>query len=385
MKDLSIYFRPIDLPDTILEESVGARLQCHTESGFPELKKGGVAICYVPEFRNGMEELHGKTDDRFRTALYNYYSGINWKMTLYDLGNVLPGERVEDTYFAIRQITAELVKENIIPIVIGGTQDLTYAMYQGYEALEQMINVASIDNQLDLGDPESDVSKNAYVNKLLMHRPCFLFNYAVLGYQTPLVKASELELFEKLYFDTVRLGEINANFKVGEPILRNTDLLTIDLQAIRSSDFSGDYYKQPNGFQNQEVCQLAKYAGLSDKLTSLGIFNLLPGNIAMSAHHEVAQVIWYFLDGVAQRKGDFPLGSKKSYTKFTVYLDEIDHEIIFYKSDKSARWWMEVPYPPVKGVKFERHHMVPCDKEDYDHALVGEIPNLWWKTYQKLG
>jgi formiminoglutamase len=385
MKDLSIYFSPVQLPETVISDSIGTTIQVYEETGFPELKKGSIALLYVPEFRNGMEQLHGQADERFRTYFYSYFSGSNWKAPLVDLGNLLPGERVEDTYFAIRQVTAELVKNQIIPIVIGGTQDLTYAMYQGYEELEQMINVMSIDYRLDLGDPEEPVSKDAFVNKLLMHRPCFLFNYAVLGYQTPLVKQVELDLFEKLYFDTVRLGEFNADFRVAEPMLRNTDLLSIDLQALRASDFKGEYYKEPNGFFNHEMCQLAKYAGISDKLTSIGIFNLLPGDLADSAHQEVAQLIWYFIDGVSLRVGDFPIGTKKSYTKFTVFLDEIDHEIVFFKSNLSERWWMEVPYPPIKGVKFERHHMVPCNKEDYEHALLGEIPNLWWRTYQKLG
>lgn len=385
MKDISIYFSPIPFPEHVSADSIGTAMLIHTEDGFPELKKGSVALLYVPEFRNGMNGLHGQQDDRFRAKFYNYFAGANWKMPLVDLGNLLPGERVEDTYFAVRQVTAELVKKQIIPVVIGGTQDLTYAMYQGYEELEQMINVMSIDYRLDLGDPEEMISKDAFVNKLLMHRPCFLFNYSILGYQTPLVKQSELDLFEKLYFDTVRLGEFNADFKVGEPMLRNTDLLSIDLQALRASDFKGTYYTQPNGFFNQELCQLAKYAGISDKLTSLGLFNLLPGDMAESAHEEIAQIVWYFIDGVSQRVGDFPIGTKKSYTKFTVFLDEIDHEVVFFKSNLSERWWMEVPYPPIKGVKFERHHMVPCNKEDYEHALVGEIPNLWWRTYQKLG
>jgi hypothetical protein len=96
-------------------------------------------------------------------------------------------------------------------------------------------------------------------------------------------------------------------------------------------------------------------------------------------------MIWYFLDGVSLRFGDFPMGTKKGYLKFTVFLEEIDHEVIFYKSPKSERWWMEVPYPPSEGVRFDRHHMVPCNKSDYDNALQGEIPDLWWRTYQKLG
>ena len=64
---------------------------------------------------------------------------------------------------------------------------------------------------------------------------------------------------------------------------------------------------------------------------------------------------------------------------------KIHREIIFFKSNKSARWWMEVPYPPTSGTKYERHHMVPCNKLDYDNAMNNEMPDLWWKTYQKLG
>lgn len=385
MKDISIYFQPVLTESENVDTTIGAIIATHTENNFPELIKGGIALLVVPEYRNGGIDCAPNKDFRFRDEFNQLFIGENWKMPLYDLGDIIPGNTVEDTYFAIRQVTAELVKAQIIPLVIGGSQDLTYAMYQGYEALEQMINVMSIDHKLDLGEPDEEISKDAYVNKLLMHRPCFLFNYATLGYQTPLVKHTQLDLFNKLYFDAVRLGEFNADFKLAEPLLRNTDLLSIDLQAIRASDFSGKYFQQPNGFFNHEICQLAKYAGISDKLTAIGIFNCYFEGATLKEHQQIAQIMWYFIDGVAQRYGDFPVGSKKAYTKFTVYFEKDAHEIVFYKSNVSARWWMEVPYPPVDNVKFERHHMVPCNKEDYDFALVGEIPDLWWKTYQKLG
>lgn len=385
MKDISIYFQPVLTESENDDTTIGSVIATYTENNFPELVKGGIALLVVPEYRNGGIDCAPNKDFRFRDEFYQLFIGENWKMPLYDLGDIIPGNTVEDTYFAIRQVIAELVKAQIIPLVIGGSQDLTYAMYQGYEALEQMINVMSIDHKLDLGEPDEEISKDAYVNKLLMHRPCFLFNYATLGFQTPLVKHAHLDLFNKLYFDAVRLGEFNADFKLAEPLLRNTDLLSIDLQSIRASDFGGKQFQQPNGFFNHEICQLAKYAGISDKLTAIGIFNCYLEGVSLKEHHQIAQIMWYFIDGVAQRYGDFPVGSKKAYTKFTVYFEKDAHEIVFYKSNISARWWMEVPYPPIDNVKFERHHMVPCNKEDYDFALVGEIPDLWWKTYQKLG
>lgn len=384
MKDLSIYFTPVTTLE-FAEDTLGSIINKYDDHGFPQLDRKGIALIYVPEFRNGYPELHTKQDDSFRYSFYQTYIGSSWNLAIYDLGTLLPGGSVDDTYFALNQVVSELVKKEIVPVVIGGSQDLTFAMYSGYENLEQMINVLSIDNRLDLGDPEKNIAANGFVSQLLMRRPCYLFNYAVVGYQTPLVKDTELELFEKLFFDTVRYGEFVGDFKVAEPHLRNCDLVSIDLTSIRSGEFRGDKYQEPNGFTNQEMCQIARYAGISDKVTSFGLFNLLPDNLSRAASNQVAQMLWYFIDGYSNRVGDFPIGTKKQYTKFTVFLDEVGHDIVFFKSNKSERWWMEVPYPPKKGTNLERHHIVPCHKNEYDNCLKGEIPDLWWKTYQKLG
>ena len=48
-------------------------------------------------------------------------------------------------------MVSSLVKKKIIPIIIGGSQDLTYAMYRAYDVLEQMVNLVSIDSKFDLG------------------------------------------------------------------------------------------------------------------------------------------------------------------------------------------------------------------------------------------
>ncbi len=385
MKDISIYFSPIEIEIQKLDGTIGNSIEIHTENNFPELTKKGIALIYVPEYRNGEIEFHGKYNENFRKHFYSLYLGAGWVNKIYDCGTILPGNEINDTYFAVSQVIAELVKNNIIPIVIGGTQDITFAMYKGYEKLEQMINICSVDHKLDLGNPDEEISKNGYLSHLLTHRPCYLFNNSNIGCQSPFVNKNEIELYEKLYFDICRLGEFNADFKKAEPHLRNADILSLDLQSIRSSDIKGEYYDNPNGFYAEQMCQITKYAGISDKLTSFGIFNVYSEGKNKSTDQLIAQIIWYFIDGVSQRKGDFPIGSKKDYIKFSVNLDDFKDEIIFYKSDKSERWWMEVPYPPTQNIKFERHHLVPCDYNDYEKAMKNEIPNLWWKTYQKLG
>lgn len=385
MKDISIYFTQLSIDKKYSEEKIGFRIDSYANDSFPELDKEGFAIIYVPEYRGDSQNILDYENQYFREFLYDLNIGMDWKMPLYDLGDILPGSELKDTYFAVSQVVTELIKKKIIPIVVGGSQDLTIALYKGYEQLEQMVNICSVDHKLDLGQPDEEANADGFLSHLLLQRPCYLFNHAVIGLQVPFVSSSELELFEKLYFDICRLGEFNADFKKAEPHLRNSDIISIDFKSIRASELRQDQYISPNGFYADQICQIAKYAGISDKSTSFGIFNYYPETEGGSTSFLLAQLIWYFLDGASQRKGDFPIGSKKNYMKFTVHLDDFKDEIIFYKSNKSERWWMEVPYPPQKGSKYERHHLVPCDMTDYDRAMKNEIPDLWWKTYQKLG
>lgn len=379
MTDLSIYFQSVSTDITFEDAQLGSQIEIFQES-FPELKGPGCAIISVPEYRgSGQKQL---STPPFRAAFYQLHLESNWNQPIYDLGEIKPGASIEDTYFALANVVSELVKNNIIPIVIGGSQDLTMALYQGYEKLEQLVNTCSIDRSLDIGSAEQTLHSKNFLSHMLLQRPCYLFNHAVVGLQQPYSGAVEYELFEKLFFDICRLGEFNQDFRLAEPHLRNADIISFDLQSIKANEI-GSTTGAPNGFTSVQFCQITKYAGISDKVTSIGFFSeeaLSPLGASL-----LAEGIWYFLQGYFSRVGDFPFGSKADYTKFRVFMDEVNRELIFYKSNKSDRWWMEVPYPPQSGTRYERHHMIPCNKSDYDNAMKNELPDLWWKTYQKLG
>lgn len=384
MKDISIYFQAVESDLVFEKETLGQELFIHTPDNFPDLTKKGVALIFVPENRRNIH-FPNENKDAFRNSLYKLYKGANWNHPIYDLGLISPGEKIEDTIHAVSSVCEELIKANITPLIVGGSQDLTIALYKAYEKLEQLVNLTTIDNNLDLGEAENQATHQGWLSHILLHKPCYLFNYSNLGAQSHYISPNTLDLFNDLYFDVCRLGSLNADFKLAEPYLRNTDILSFDLTAIRSSDLSDKHYSSPNGLFAHESCQLMRYAGMSDKLTSAGIFNYYNDQKSTTPNELIAQLIWYFNDGYANRKGDFPIGSKRNYKKFRVTLEELDEEIVFNKSDKSGRWWMEVPYPGVKGHRYERHQLVPCSYEVYQEAMKGEIPDLWWKTYQKLG
>jgi len=389
---LSDFFTPINLSiitpkNGYYTSQLGSKVNFYVDS-FPDLEQpADIAIIGVQEDRNAINNTGcALAPDYIREKLYQLNEGA-YSTQIVDLGNIRQGETVTDTYFALKTVIAELIKKDIIPLIIGGGQDLTYAQYLGYETLEQKVDLVVVDSHFDLDDDFQDgieTTSASYLSKIFLHEPNYLFNYSNLGYQTYFASQDSLRVMEKLYFDAHRLGTLSNNIAVTEPTIRNANMLSFDIGAIRSSDAAANANAKPNGFYGEEACQICRYAGFNDKLTSIGFYEFNPaydnnGQTAML----VSQMIWYFIDGVYNRKKDFPLSPKSQYLIYKTSLRHDDHELVFVKSKKSDRWWMQVPYP-TGGSKNERFHLVPCRHEDYKTAVAGEMPDLWWRTYQKL-
>jgi len=385
MKDISIYFNPINSQfQSIYKDCLGNIINPNSIN-FPELQAGDIALVFVPEFRNMNASFHFENyGNGIREELYRLYPKRNWNKKIVDLGEILPGQDTNDTFFALASVVEELVKAEILTIIIGGSQDLTLAQFDAYKDLEQLVNIVSIDASPDFGLPEEPLMPNNYLQYILQRKPNHLFNYSTVGTQMYLVNPNEIDLMDKLYFDICRLGEFNKDFTIAEPLIRNADLVSIDLLATRNSDYPRELFSSPNGFYAEQMCQIARYCGFSDKMTSIGLYNIWnPDNIEGN-NQLAAQIIWHIIDGVNSRVGDFPKGLKKDYQKYRVALTQFKDEIVFYKSSKSDRWWIEVPYHTHEKSRYERHYMVPCNYDDYKTALEDEVPDLWWKTYQKI-
>jgi hypothetical protein len=188
-----------------------------------------------------------------------------------------------------------------------------------------------------------------------------------------------------MYFDLYRLGQLQGNLEEAEPFVRDADILSFDISSVRRSDAPGTSHSTPNGLYGEEACQIFRYAGMSDKLSSVGIYEINPLSDNGNQTSELAaQLVWYFLEGFSNRKNDYPGASDKDYMKYTILIKGPDHDVIFYKSKKTGRWWMEVPFMTGKRTRYQRHSMVPCSYSDYQQACTGELPDRWWQAYQKL-
>ncbi len=349
-----------------------------------ELTEIDVAIIGVNETRGAFEHYPGDgAADAFRTQLYKLkkHDGI---CRIADLGDLKPGKTKEDTYFGLASIIADLVSRKIIPVIIGGSQDLTFAHYLAYKNLSQVINMAAIDSRFDLGKPEEELNSHSYLGKIILQKPNFLFNFSCIGYQTYFVGQQAVDMMSRLYFDTYRLGAVKTDLSEMEPVIRNADLLSFDLSAIRYSDSPAGSSPSPNGFNGEEACQLMMYAGMSDKMNGLGLYEFNPGN---DRDHQtvslMAQMVWYFLEGFTNRKKDLPAPGKNSFVTYRVTVSGNDRELIFLKSKKSDKWWMEFAMPEGKNLQ-SRQIYIPCSYKDYQLACNDELPERWWQTFQKI-
>lgn len=366
------------------EQAFGKQLAIHREiEGLPDLEGIKIAIVGVMEDRGSDNPGSAHSPDQVRKYLYNLYWG-SWDAKVCDLGNIYAGEKLSDTMAALREVCFHLLKKQIVPVIIGGTQDLTYGNYRAYDRLEQTVNMVAIDSQFDLGKQEEKLSHRSYLSHVILQKPYILYNYSNIGYQSYFVNQDEIDLMERMYFDIQRLGNLRNKISESEPILRDADIVSFDISALRQSDAPGNTFHSPNGFSGEEACALARYSGISDKVSSFGIYecNAIADKEGRTAHL-LAQMIWYFLEGFNLRKGDYPFANKSDYQRFTVLINDGEHELIFYKSPLSGRWWIEVPVRETSGFSSDRHKLIPCSYEDYKEAMHNEVPDRWWRAMQK--
>ncbi len=362
--------------------TLGKIIDVHAKTGeLPNLKDVKFALLGIKENRADVNYMGGNICfDTYRKALYSLYPG-NWDTKIIDLGDIEKGETAEDTRFAAKEVIGALLKKNIIPLILGGSQDLAYAQYRGYDGLDEMVNAVNIDNRFDLGNAELPISNKSFIGKMVVDRPYNLFNYSVLGYQSFFNAPQEIALMDKLFFDAYRLGEISADITIVEPIMRDADMVTLDVTAIKSAELSYKNNESPNGFDGREICAIARYAGISNKVKSFSVFELSDSIENKSGIMLVAQIVWYFIEGFNFRVVDDDFDNEKGFTTYKVPVE--DDILEFKKSNKTERWWIVLPFISNVNNKLKRRTLLPCTYGEYLGACNQEIPERWIKARRK--
>lgn len=384
--DLTLFFSPID--DGIYGKpySVNSFFKSIRVYGdkMPDYKDAHIAIIGVKEDRGTTSNsgcAHGP--DEIRKKLYQLKKGTG-TYRIVDLGNLKPGIDLDETYVRISEVCRILLENNVLPLILGGSHDLDYGQYRGYEEMEKLVSLLNIDAFLDLDDHREAEKSNQHIHKILLHEPNYLLSYTHLAHQLYLIDPASVNILEKLYFEAFRIGQMRTNLAEMEPAIRNADLMSFDITAIRSSDAPGNANAQPFGLTGEEACQLCWYAGMNEKLSSAGFYEYNPekDDANKKTASVIATMIWYFVEGFYHRKNEHNFRSN-DFLKYVVSMSAEPETITFYKSKLTEKWWMEVAYHQ-PGARYARNSIVPCSYSDYQTATKGDVPERYIATLAKF-
>lgn len=301
-----------------------------------------------------------------------------------DLGNLKTGKNINETLFALQEVSSLLFHLKVNVVVVGGSQLLSLANFVAFKEFENNMNLIHIDSKIDISLDVENVEESHYLSKIVLEHASHIYNISCVGYQTYFVDQKQTKQLNELFFEHYRLGEVRANFENIEPVIRDGDIVSFDIAAVRMGDAPGQVNGSPNGFFADEACRLARYAGISDRVQAFGLYEI---DAQFDRNKQTvklaAQIIWYYLEGYLNRKHDFPQASLEDCTKYDVQIDEIDFPIVFYKSNKSERWWLEVKSVQNQGESADSI-VVSCAEDDYILACKNEIPDRWWINFKKL-
>ena len=304
--------------------------------------------------------------DSFRKSLYEMSANFD-KGQFVDLGAVKGGSH------GITEVVDFLQQKNIFSIVIGKSDLMPLALMRAYSTVNKPLHLSLCESRIDYDWQQSD-DKKYLLDHLIPYYPEVLSRLNYLGYQSYFVDDKVLELLEMMHFEAHRIGVLRNNISEVEPIVRDSDIFGINLSSISYNDCPATLKVNPNGFMASEACQIVRYAGMSDRLSCLGIYGYAP----LEDHKNltallIAQMVWYNVNGLNQRKNEYPLNPVEM-TRYEVTLNVGTIPVAFFKSERSERWWFYVE-PTSKTSKLDPERLVSCSYEDYLKTCSGEIPD----------
>ena len=340
------------------------------ENEMPDITNADIVFVGINETRGaGVFENNTNAADAIRKQLYQLHYW-HTDIIMADMGNVEIGATLKDSYAALQTVLAELLSMKKTVVILGGSHDITLAQYGAYKELQQIIEATCIDANINL-KAENPLRSENFLLEMLTGEPNMVKHYNHIGFQSYFVHPRLLETIDKLRFDCYRVGAARENLEDMEPVIRNTNLLSFDISAIKYSD-SPASTDSPNGFNGEEACILARFAGLSNKVSSFGIYGYLPQqDVKDLSAKQISQMLWYFIDGKNRSKQEAAIEDRDYFNEYHTSFTEV--ESVFLQSKKTGRWWMQLP----------NKTFIPCSYKDYVSASQNEIPERWLRAQER--
>jgi arginase family enzyme len=336
-----------------------------------------VVIVGVPEVRNSIDN---STSDGAPALIRKWLYGmrnVSSPLRIADAGDVC-GNTLNDRYEALFEVIKAFSQTGARVLVLGGSQDLSVPVVRALKKVKPEVEMALVDVTIDVDVTNTDFSSGAYLNRLLDGGDCSVEELTVMGCQYYYYGQDQEKFLKDRHLSLLRLKEMRSpNIDQTEVVLRDASFLSFDFRAIEQQQGWLPGAVSPNGINPVDACQIMWYAGSSDLMQVVGLFEVPASQVDFSQAGPLsAQMIWHFLEGMGARCGDYPLKSLEEYKYIVVPMDEYSENLHFFHNQANNRWWFEVPFNDSSKV-------VSCHQKDYENALNKELPPKWWRYFLK--
>lgn len=378
--DIRFYFEPVDFSKyqnqgpLNWKHALGATIEKSTVSLNPvNIRNLQVAIIGAPFNSSVKSSEISDIPDKVRAELYQL-ANTGAKINIADFGNLKPAVSLKGNYQAIRDIIDYFNELKIVTIVLGGSQDLTLGICEAFQN-EKFFSLTVIDSVLDIKKGRETIGAGNYLSSVFNSNPD-IFQFNLVGYQSHFVPQAHFAKTQGIN-QHIRLGSIRDNVNNSEPVFRNSDVVSFDMGALKLSEAPGTVSGTVNGLRSEEACQLSKFAGLSNRIKSFGLFGIDPQKDQKTETLQLAaQIVWYFIEGFQNR--DAGPDKTEELLSYQVHMKGVEYPVVFLKNPVTGQWWMEFETYDKKKLHFA------CTNEDYIKATDNEIPEIWMKFIQKI-
>lgn len=209
--ELNLFFEPSRLwsergvlhDNLLFEERIVKGIPDDDLSGF------NIVLFGATDERNTDNVGCGEGPEKIRQELYH----LAWNfggLKIADLGNLIPGKTIRDSYSALRDIVSCFLSKNLTVVLIGADQDLSYGLFNAFPQ-EKLVNVVAVDSKFDLTKDGNDFNASCWLNEVMKNSN--LRNVSFVGYQTYFVGEELLNYSEEHCYDNLRLGQIRENIE----------------------------------------------------------------------------------------------------------------------------------------------------------------------------
>lgn len=223
-----------------------------------------------------------------------------------DMGNLSVTMDLESAQTNLGKLVAELLAEDIIPIIIGGGHETAFAHFMGYAESGLETAIFNLDAHADVRILNNGKAHSGSPFRQAIEHPSGCCStYLVAGLQPHSVAGAHLSYVKQhggsyVFRDETNITSISGMFHEHES---NRLMVTFDMDAVDQAYAPGVSAPCANGL-NQDLWLTAAYlAGRNEQVSS---FDLSEVNPAFDRDGQTARLaaltIWQFLLGLSQRK-----------------------------------------------------------------------------------